>query len=295
MARGNEKQALYKDRKDRIKFLNYLEKATDRYRAVFHCFCLMDNHYHLLLETPAGNLAQIMRSINGAYSSYFNKRHNRVGHVFQGRYKSPLVDADAYCLQLSRYIHLNPVKEGVVKYPWDYEWSSCRDYVGDPSSSEWLKKNFLLSFFGSAGAAEDYRSFLSNCDSDIDGNMNEAHFVCSAILGQQEFVDQVYDEHVRKIGPSRDLPGIDKLQVRSSVRSVIDIVSAELNNDARMTKKMSVYLCHRFGGHSLKEIGDSFGIGESAVSETSNRFAAVLHSDQRLAETVAGVLSVLNL
>jgi len=295
MARGNEKQEIYWDDKDRIKFLEYLETASERYGARIHCYCLMGNHYHLLLETPDGNLSQIMRFVNGSYSSYFNKRHERAGHVFQGRYKSLLVDADAYCLTVSRYIHLNPVKEGMVECPWEYKWSSCMDYVSNSSSSGWLKKKFLLSFFGRSGAAVDYMNFLSDCESVVDRYLNKDYLVNSTVLGRREFFDQIYDEHIREMGPCRDLPDIDKLQMRSSVRAVIDIVSAELNHDARMTKKMSVYLCHRFSGHSLKEIGKNFGIGESAVSETSNRFAAILHSDQLLAETVAKVLSVLNL
>ena len=94
---------------------------------------------------------------------------------------------------------------------------------------------------------------------------------------------------------NRDLPTINQLQESAGIRAVIGAVSSELNDDSRMTKKMSIYLCHRFSGHSLKEIGENFGIGESAVSETSNRFAEILHADQRLAETVARLLSTLNL
>ena len=102
MSRGNEKQAIYRNRRDREKFLGYLESAAIRYGAIFHSYCLMENHYHLMIETPNGNLAQIMRHINGAYTAYFNAKHSRVGHLFQGRYRSILVDVDTYCLALSR-------------------------------------------------------------------------------------------------------------------------------------------------------------------------------------------------
>ena len=106
---GNERQAIYKSRADRLTFLAYLESATERYGAVIHCYCLVVNHYHLLLETPLGNLPQVMRHINGAYTTYFNIKRDRSGHLFQGRYKAIWVEKDAYARVLSRYIHFNPI------------------------------------------------------------------------------------------------------------------------------------------------------------------------------------------
>src|SRR5664279_2859353 len=124
-SRGNEQKDIFRSRKDREKFLGYLESAKERYGAVIHAFCLMNNHYHLLLETPSGNLSQIMRHINGAYTTYFNVKRKRAGHLFQGRYKAILVEADEYAKELSRYIHLNPVRVGIVANPEEYRWSSC--------------------------------------------------------------------------------------------------------------------------------------------------------------------------
>lgn len=121
-SRGNEKKEVFKSQKDREKFLSYLESATERYGAAIHVYCLMSNHYHLLVETPEGNLSQIMRHINGAYTNYFNTKRQRAGHLFQGRYKAILVEKDAYSLELSRYIHLNPVRAGMVQLPEDYRW-----------------------------------------------------------------------------------------------------------------------------------------------------------------------------
>ena len=103
-SRGNERKAILKNRADRRKFLAYLKSATERYSAAIHCYCLMDNHYHLLLETPAGNLPQIMRHINGAYTTYFNIKRDRSGHLFRGRYKAILVEKDAYAKELSRHL-----------------------------------------------------------------------------------------------------------------------------------------------------------------------------------------------
>jgi len=116
-SRGNERKAVFKNKRDREKFLEYLESATLRYDARIHAYCLMDNHYHLLMETPSGNLSQIMRHINAAYTTYYNVKHDRAGHLFQGRYKAILVEIDAYAKELSRYIHLNPVRANMVEKP----------------------------------------------------------------------------------------------------------------------------------------------------------------------------------
>ena len=123
-SRGNERRDVFRSKADRERFLFYLAIATERYHARIHVYCLMSNHYHLLLETPEGNLSQIMRHINGAYTTYFNTKRKRAGHLFQGRYKAILVEADEYATHLSRYIHLNPIRAGMVSVPEDYTWSS---------------------------------------------------------------------------------------------------------------------------------------------------------------------------
>ena len=112
--RGNEQKDIYKSRRDREQFLSYLESSVTRYGAKIHAYCLMTNHYHLLLETPGGNLPEILRHINGAYTNYYNTKRKRSGHLFQGRYKAILIEADEYLMELTRYIHLNPVHCGMV-------------------------------------------------------------------------------------------------------------------------------------------------------------------------------------
>ena len=146
-SRGNERKAVYKSQRDREKFISYLESATERYEAVIHVYCLMDNHYHLLIETPAGNLSQIMHHVNRVYTTYFNTKRSRAGHLFQGRYKAILIDADEYAKELSRYIHLNPVRAGIAETPTEYKWSSCQYYTVKKKAPEWLKRQFILGYF----------------------------------------------------------------------------------------------------------------------------------------------------
>lgn len=291
MARGNEKRAIYKDTRDRLRFLDSLESSSGRYGAVIHGYCLMNNHYHLLLETPRGNLAQIMHHINGSYTTYFNKKHERVGHLFQGRYRAILIDADAYCLALSRYIHMNPVKGGTASQPWDYKWSSCQFYRNRYDAPQWLQRDFVLSFFNHS--QNDYIKYLV-ADDDLDC-LDSYGLMPDTILGSAEFIEKVKAEHLADLESSRDLPAVRPFIQRDCIQNIVDAISSHLHNDQRLTKKMSIYVCHQLSGYPLKEIGKYFGVSVSAVSEMSSRFASVLARDQRLAETVAGVLVELNL
>jgi REP element-mobilizing transposase RayT len=123
-SRGNERKKIFLDDTDRIRFLEILKDYHIRYGILIHSYVFMDNHYHLILETPNGNLLKVMHGINGGYTGYFNRRYNRSGHLFQGRYKGILAEKDAYLVQLSRYVHLNPVRARMVEKPEQYRWSS---------------------------------------------------------------------------------------------------------------------------------------------------------------------------
>ncbi len=295
MSRGNEKQDIYRTRQDRVKFLDYLESATVRYAAVIHCYCLMDNHYHLLIETPSGNLAQIMRHINGAYTSYFNTRHCRAGHLFQGRYRSVLVDVDAYCLALSRYIHRNPVRAEFSGSPADYEWSSYQAYLGGKVAPQWLQTGFLLALIGDGhGDRKSYREYVES-DDVISDEQYDNILNSRAIIGRKTFIEEVRRDCLATRTNSRDLPAARELMRRPKIQQIFEAVACEISVDHRLAKKMTIYLCHHFSGCTLKEIGTYFGVGESAVSENSNRFAMILYQDQRLAETVAGLLAELKM
>ena len=146
-SRGNERKAVFRTHRDREKFLSYLESATERYRAVVHVYCLMNNHYHLLIETPSGNISQIMHHIKTAYTAYFNTKHERSGHLFQGRYKAIVIDADEYAREVSRYIHLNPVRAGLIEKPEEYRWSSYQYYIFKSGAPPVAQERFYSELF----------------------------------------------------------------------------------------------------------------------------------------------------
>lgn len=165
-ARGNAREDIFLDDADRRQFLSLLSETVDERDWTCHAWCLMDNHYHLLVETAAANLGRGMRQINGVYTQRFNRAHGRVGHLFQGRYKAILVEKDAYLLELCRYVVLNPVRAGLVGRPQDWPWSSYRRTAGmrtarrfgpDPSSPAWLLHRFGA---GEREAQTAYRRFV---------------------------------------------------------------------------------------------------------------------------------------
>jgi putative transposase len=161
-SRGNERKSVFRSDLDREQFLSYLQSAQERYGAVIHAYCLLNNHYHLLLETPRSNLSQILHHINGAYTTYFNVKRSRAGHLFQGRYRAILVEKEEYAHELSRYIHLNPYRAGLVKNINRYRWSSYPYYLGLKEKPSWLETELILGYFGSQdkAAVRRYRRFV---------------------------------------------------------------------------------------------------------------------------------------
>jgi len=294
-ARGNERKDIFRDEKDRERFLAYLETAVVRYKAVIHVYCLMNNHYHLLMSTPAGNLSQIVQHINGAYTVYFNKRHHRFGHLFQGRYKAILVDADEYAGELSRYIHLNPVRAGIVNRPEEYLWSSYRNYIGKSKAARWQTTDWLLRYFVNAlvEAKRNYRAFVEAKIGAAEENpLKEA--IASTILGRPDFIEEIKGKYLGGRERNRDVPAVAALK-RQAPLKIVERVRLEFQDRPEHARKVAIYLSHRFSGLSLKEIGKQFGIRESAVSQASRRFESALSENTRLRKKVNKVREALNL
>lgn len=294
-SRGNEGQDIFKNDSERTRFLSYLESAKERYNAVIHVYCLMSNHYHILLETPLGNLSQIMRHINGAYTTYFNVKRQRSGHLFQGRYKAIVIDADEYAAELSRYIHLNPVRVGIVDRPEQYRWSSHRYYVGKEKTPKWLKLNFILGYFGKRKSISQkkYHEFV-NALVDKEYESPLTNTIASTILGGSDFVKDLKDKHLTSKKVDRNLPTLKELN-KASITEITKEVDSIFAKDPSLSKKIAIYLCHRYSGRTLKEIGTHFRIGESGVSQASRRVELTIHKDKKLKEKIKYVINRLRL
>lgn len=293
--RGNEKKDIFKNRRDREKFLGYLQSATERYGAVIHAYCLMSNHYHLILETPLGNLSQIMKHINSAYTTYYNIKRKRAGHLLQGRYKAIVVEADAYATELSRYLHLNPVRAGMVTVPDDYPWMSYRYYTKEEPPS-WLATGFILSYFGNKQekAKEKYRQFVQEViDAEYPSPLQGA--IASTILGSEEFVTEIQDSHLSNKIPDRDLPSLRELTAKPTLVEIAETARKVFADDAKLAKKANIFVCHRFSGVKLKDIGNFFHLTESGVTRASKRFEVKIEDDQELRKKVEEVRKELSI
>ena len=246
----------------------------------------MGNHYHLFLETPAGNLSQIMRHINGAYTTYFNVKWKRTGHLFQGRYKAILVEVDQYAAELSRYIHLNPVRAGTVDAPEGYFWSSYRSYIGQNTPPTWLKTEFILGYFDGkkAGAKNGYREFVEERLKREYGSPLLAT-VASTLLGSREFVRDVTVRYLGEKQDNRNVPAARELLQRPSIDGILQKVQAELSGEKHL-KNIGIYCCHRYSGAKLNELGDHFGISGAAVSQTSRRLVLKAETDPLLKKLI---------
>jgi len=294
-SRGNERKNVFKSKRDREKFFEYLESATQRYNAVIHAFCLMDNHYHLLIETPSGNLPQIMRHINGAYTTYFNVKRARSGHLFQGRYKAILVEVDEYAKELSRYIHLNPVRAKMVNTPEEYEWTSYQFYIGVQKPPKWLYRDFILGYFGGkvSISQKGYCNFVNAMVYEkYDNPLDEV--VSSTLLGSPGFITFIKDKFLSDKKPDRDMPALKELVEKASMQDILDEVESVFGKEPVLGRNVKMFLSQRYTCEKLKDIGTHFGIGESGVSQASRRVNDKIRSDKKLRRKIRKIEKKLN-
>jgi len=254
-ARGNRQEDIFEEDGDRIEFISIFQDVCDRYNWVCHAYCLMGNHYHLLIETLDANLSKGMRQLNGVYTQTFNRKHNRVGHLFQGRYKAILVEKDSYLLELSRYIVLNPVRAEMVRSAVNWRWSSYRAMTGQVKKPVFLEVDWVLSAFGKrkSKAVAGYKKFVSegkNQPSPWQSLKNQIY------LGSDTFVEKIQ----LQIDGKKELSEVPSSQRRPVAK---DLSYYELNNSDRNKAIVEAY---QSGGYTLKDIGEYFELHYSTVS-----------------------------
>lgn len=188
-SRGNRRSRIYHDDADRAAWLDVLALVCERHHCVVYSYCLMSNHFHLMVETVEPNLGSAMRLLNGAYTQHFHRRHHTVGHLFQGRYKAILVQRESYLLELSRYIVLNPVRAGMVAKAEQWPWSSHRSVTGDMPCPLWLDRDGLLGHFGThrATAVAAYKNFVMEGVDKCSPLLETRHQI---LLGDDDFVSE---------------------------------------------------------------------------------------------------------
>jgi REP element-mobilizing transposase RayT len=234
-SRGNERKAIFRDDTDRRLFLSTLAEVVKRFHWLCHAYCLMDNHYHLVVETPDANLSTGMRQLNGVYTQAFNRRHRRVGHLFQGRFKGILVQKDSHFLEVCRYVVLNPVAAGSVKHPGEWAWSSYRATAGQSLAPRGLTVEEVLAQFGQRrGYAQNkYRQFVS------EGKGRPSiweHLEAQSLLGEEGFAEALKG-HVRGYEKIQEIPRGQRLIGRPTLQRLFGVKNQQRSKRDRIIAK----------------------------------------------------------
>jgi len=250
-SRGNARQKIYLGTSDRERFLSILAHAVSRYGWLCHAYCLMDNHYHLVLETPKANLSPGMRHLNGLYTQAFNRRHGRIGHLFQGRYQAIVVEKDRYLLELCRYVVLNPVRAKTVKRPGAWPWSSYQATAGQVTAPAFLTVDWLLGQFGRRvrPAQAGYRQFVAE---GRDAPSPWAQLTGQIYLGSEAFVTKHQPDEV-----IREIPRRQTQARRPSLEALV--------GRGREWRRGLLEAYQRYG-YRLREIADHVGVHYATVS-----------------------------
>ena len=294
MSRGRARQTLFHDERYYHQFCQTLGEAHQRFGIVIHAYCLMGNHYHLLVQTPEANLSRVMRHINGVYTQRHNRLKRSDGPIFRGRFKSIVVDADAYLLQLSRYIHRNPIdtQGPLVNQLGDYPWSSYPAYINTVKAPEWLNRDLTYGMLGSKQRYAAYRNYVdAGVDEDIKRFYSKGNV--ASILGAKAFKEELAE---RK-GPMDHESDVYTQLGRLQAFQIVGVVAALYHVDAKIlvdrksgkpanwARKVAMYACQRYGRMILVDIAKHFHVvSPGGVSNAIHHVRLKLENDSGIAE-----------
>jgi REP element-mobilizing transposase RayT len=304
MNRGRRFEKIFADDRDYEMFVDLLKEASEMWKVNIAAYCLMSNHYHILLQTPDGNISRTMRHINGVYTQRFNRKYSHGGQLFRGRYKSILVGEDSYLLQLVRYIHRNPIKAGLVTTLNSYKWSSHKGYLSIAQKWNWLHKTLVFSLLtkNKEEWIKKYRQFVSIEEDDNITQVIEAKKRPS-ILGSESFIDWVKGKYY-KYRKDEDIPESKLLD--PSLKLIIKIVCEYYAVDEKDLYKsrrglyneprnVLIYLTKRLRQDNMKQIGKEFDIEKSSsVSSIVERVKKQLQTDKSLKKRIDELINMVD-
>jgi len=299
MNRGRRGEAVFSEARDYTAFIELIKEAVEMWKVRVAAYCLLSNHYHLLIQTPEGNLSRCMRHLNGVYTQSFNRSYHCDGPLFRGRYKSILVDADSYLLELVRYIHRNPVEAGMVDELYKYPWSSHKGYLSASGKLNWLDKGFVLSLFAKERkeSIKRYKKFVSV------GTPEQISAILAgdkwpSMLGSETFVSRMKEKFFRskkheEVPASRSLaPEVE--EIKEAVCSVYGVKKDALLFSRRGVfnepRNVAMYLTRRLRGERLEDIGRGFNISKySSVSSAIGKIRKEILTSGRLKRRISKV------
>ncbi len=297
-ARGNRREKIFYSDLDKEVFLKKIEEMLIKYAMICQTYCLMDNHYHLFIKTTQPNLSQGIHYLNSSYTNWFRNKHQIIGPIFQGRFKSILVDADNYALVLSVYIHLNPLRAGIVRQLEDYSWSSYLDYlhlresnISDPS--------FILKLIdnNTYNSIKKYREYVIKYQNMKDPLKQSYHHIA---IGNETFIEKI-KEKIEHFGRRREIPSTRFLS-KYDTETIITKMTQVLNIERRMIfdkkrgnpqRPLAIYLIKRLTPLSLSEIGELFKMDYSAVSQAAKRLEQKSEVNHEIKEAMQKVITAL--
>ena len=282
-SRGNERKNIIITDDDKIRFLSIVATAFERFKILIYAYCLMTNHYHLLLETTKANLSKCMQYINSTYTTYFNRKGKRCGHLFQGRYLAILVEEAEYLTRISRYIHLNPIRAKMVKYPEEYKWSSYRYYKNNNKEApSYLETKRTLEYFD--GESKRYIEYVEEgLVKKIENPLLEAF--AGVILGRKKFIEDIKREYIDEEKKEMDLPALKK--IKKSLREpeeIVGIINKTGGFSDKERNKMIVYFLRKYTDKTFTNIASNLSGNRatSAISSTYYRLDKNRQTDRKL-------------
>jgi putative transposase len=293
IVRGNERKAVFRDDADRIKYLASLAHYREKFGFRLLAYCLMDNHVHLAIETAEAPLSRVMAGLQTSYTQYFNRRHARVGHLFQGRYKAFLVERDRHALALLRYIHENPVEAGLAARCADYAWSSDR-YYRRGKGPEWLDIDRLLAMLGRgrSAATRGYRRLMRE---QVDEPYESLAAWGQAVKGDERFADQAF----RRAG---ELPVVRRtLTVEAIAREiarreevdVAEMMSLGQGRRGSRARALAAWAGREVAGISIARTAKYFRRDTSTMARGVGRLEGLMQGDRRLRQSIEDVVRIL--
>ncbi|MHC4176327.1 MAG: transposase [Planctomycetota bacterium] len=297
-SRGNERKPIVRDDADRQERLDWLRRTVETYGWRLHAFVLMRNHDHVFVETPEPNLSAGMQYLNGSYTSYFNRRHRRCGHLLQGRFKGHLIEQEGYFLEVSRYIHLNPVRAKAVARPEDYHWSSYQGYIRAGRAVPWVTYARVLGEFGrKATAARRAYSRFVRAATEEHPPSPFVDAMGGLLVGSERFITKM--RGLLRDRPDDDaLPELAPLKPRPALQRIVETVAAHFGHDARRwqpgrrvddaSRAVAAYVARRHFGYSAGEVATALGYrGHGGVHSAVARVEAGSNKLKQTAEKLS--------
>ena len=304
MNRGRRGDPIFLGHGDYLQFIELLQHTSEMWNLRVAAYCLMQNHYHLLVQTPDANISRCLRHIDGVYTQFFNRCYDCDGQLFRGRYKSILIEVDPYLLQLVRYIHRNPLKADLVSRLEKYPWSSHRGYLSKAEKWNWLYKDFLLSMLSTQPGErlKEYRQFISKDDDEPEAGEIIERKKWPSILGSKAFINRIKEKFfIKKINdeiPQSKELAPDVGRIKKEICRFYKISEHELLKTQRGVfnepRNVALYLTRRLTGDSLKQIAEQYRIKKySSVSSVIGRMKTMITSDRRLCKRVEDLYALI--